>query len=326
MEKTVSERMRLGIFILVGTVLLVLAIYLIGSRQNMFGNTFSISAVFKNVGGLQQGNNVRFSGINVGTVKKLEMINDTAIRVIMIIDKEILGHIKKNAVATVGSDGLVGSMILNIVPGKGEVAAVEEGDEIGSYSKIATEDMMNTLSVTNENAALLTADLLQITESLIAGKGTVGRLMNDTIMANDLEITIRNLKALSNNANYSVHELNRMLRNIQKEESVAGVLLNDSLSGDRVRNVIADLELASKDIKTMSADLSSIVTDLKGGEGAMNYLAEDTGLVNHLESTMRNIDEGTARFNQNMEALKHNMFFRGYFKKQERKARKEGDN
>ncbi|MGB5377876.1 MlaD family protein [Muriicola sp.] len=117
MEKTTSEKIRLGLFVILGTLLLVIAAYLIGNQQNLFGNTISIYTTFKNVSGLQKGNNVRYSGINIGTVTGIEMKNDTTIRVRMVIQESMRDHIKTNAVAAIATDGLVGSMIINIVPG-----------------------------------------------------------------------------------------------------------------------------------------------------------------------------------------------------------------
>jgi len=322
MAKTTLENLRLGIFVVIGTVLLLLAAYLIGNRQNMFGSTFDITATFKNASGLQNGNNVRFSGINVGTVKKIEMINDTTIRVSMIIEEKMQEHIKKDAIATIGSDGLVGSMLINIVPGEGEATLIRPGDELQSYSKVATQDMMNTLNTTNENAALLTADLLKVSQALTQGKGTLGRLLNDSTVANDFQETIANLKYMSNKANATMAELNKIVKHINFEESAAGVLLSDTISGERMINVIQNLETSSIEIEKMTQDLTVIVGGIKEGDGAINYLSKDTTLVNQLDRTMRNIEQGTERFNENMEALKHNFLTRGYFKKQEKNKKK----
>ena len=96
MEKTASQKIRLGLFVIIGLLIFILAVYFIGDKQKMFGKTNHLSAVFNNVSGLQLGNNVRYSGINVGTVRAIEMINDTTIKVDMIIDKTIFKHIKKN--------------------------------------------------------------------------------------------------------------------------------------------------------------------------------------------------------------------------------------
>lgn len=322
MAKTALENLKLGVFVVLGTILLLIAAYLIGNRQNMFGKTFPLSATFKNANGLQTGNNVRFSGINVGTVSKIEMINDTTIMVHMIIEEKMLDQIKKDAIATIGSDGLVGSMLVNIVPGTGESALIKPGDELVSYSKIATQDMLSTLNVTNENAAMLTSDLLKVTQSLIKGKGTLGKLLNDTLMASDLQQTISNLKQTSKQANTAISELNRMIGSVDFEKSAAGVLLTDTVSAARMKNLILHLEHSSIEIDKMSQDIQTMFGEVKDGKGAINYLATDTLFVKRLDETMRHIEQGTERFNENMEALKHNFLTRGYFRKLERQQKK----
>ncbi|MEZ2415555.1 MlaD family protein [Muriicola sp. E247] len=318
MEKSTVQNIRLGVLVVLGTVLLVVAAYLIGNRQNLFGSTFQINAVFKNVNGLQKGNNVRYSGIDIGTVKDIEMTNDTTIVVYMIIQEKMLSHIRKNAIASIGSDGLVGSMIVNIVPGREAGPPISSGDQIASYSKIGAEDMLSTLNVTNENAAILTADLLQVTEALKNGKGTFGRLLNDTIMSDNLLQTSANLKELSTQANIMLKQLNEIVANIEYENSVADVLTNDSVSGQQMKNILTNLELSSVQMVSVSRTLDSLSTRIYEGKGTINYLATDTVFVNQLQHTMQNIEEGTLRFNENMEALKHNFLFRRYFKKLEK--------
>lgn len=326
MAKTQLQNLRLGIFVVLGTALLLFAAYLIGNRQNMFGKTFEVSAVFKNATGLQNGNNVRFSGINVGTVNNIEMINDTTIRVHMIIEDEMLNHIKKNAIASIGSDGLVGSMLINLLPSKGTSQGISPGDELQSHSKIVTQDMLSTLNVTNENAALLTADLLKVSQSLTQGNGTLGKLLNDSTMANDLKRTITNLKYTSNQANTTFSELNKIIESIDLKESAVGVLLTDTVSAKKMQNIIANLETSSIELEKMSKDLKDITGGAKDGKGAINFLSQDTTLVRQLERTMQNIEQGTERFNENMEALKHNFLTRGYFKKQEKEQKKKEAN
>ncbi|UGU14673.1 MlaD family protein [Sinomicrobium kalidii] len=322
MKKTASEKIRLGIFVITAGVFLLVAVYLIGNNQSLFGKTFTINTVFTNVNGLQSGNNVRFSGINVGTVKAVEMENDTTIRVYLVIEEKMLKHIKKDAIATIGSDGLVGNMILNIIPGKNSVEHVQEGDQIASYTKIGADDMLNTLNVTNENAALLTADLLKVTQALTRGDGTLGRLLNDTVMAADLGQTVINLKHASYRTDRIIRDLDLRLKDIRLDESVAGVLLKDTIAGAKMRHIIANLESSSVEMNDMVKNLNNLVGEIKDGKGALNYLATDTTLVRRLERTMQNIEEGTGSFNENMEALKHNFLFRGYFRRLEREQRK----
>lgn len=322
MEKSASEKLRLGVFVLIGSVLSILVIYLIGNKQNMFGNTFTLNATFNNVRGLQNGNNVRYAGINIGTVKDIEMINDTTIQVGMLIDNNMQKHIRKNSVANIGSDGLVGSMIINILPGIGEAPYIKPNDEIKSFSNVATSDMMNTLNVTNENAAIFTEQLLNITRSINEGKGTVGRLLNDTILGNNLSQTVINLKNTTYNAQKTMKKLDELVEHLDNKESVAATLFGDSLSGRKIKNVLKNLENSSIEIEKTTKNLNAVISNIDNGNGAINYLSTDTTLVNQLQSSMKNVDEGILKFNENMEALKHNFLTRGYFKKQEKQKAK----
>src|SRR5574343_408036 len=222
MEKTNAEKFKLGIFVIVGLVLFVTAVYFIGNKKNMFGKTTTISALFNNVNGLQLGNNVRYAGINIGTVTTIEMLNDTVIKVEMSIENKILPHIKKDAIAAISSDGLVGNMIINIIPGKGISAPIQPNDIIQSFNKVRTEDMLKTLSVTNENAAILTSDLIKITKEISAGKGTVGLLLNDADVAQDLKETIHYLKMTSQGTTSSIENLNKIITSLNQKENVIG--------------------------------------------------------------------------------------------------------
>ena len=321
MEKATTQKMRLGIFVIIGLMLFVLAIYFIGEKQKMFGETNKLSAIFNNVSGLQLGNNVRYSGINVGTVRVISMINDTTIRVDMIIDKSVFKHIKKNAVATIGSDGLVGNMIINITPGENSFSAVQPGDIIKSINRIRTDDILNTLNVTNQNAALLTIDLLKITKEITQGKGTVGLLINDTIMGSDLKQTMRYLKLTSKGTSESVSKLNELIATLNNKDNVIGVL-KDTAVANKIKAIVGNLERSSDGINKVVNNLNATITNVKDGKGAINYLSNDPELVRKIDSTMTNINQASFRLNEDLEALKHNFLFRGYFKKQEKAKRK----
>ncbi|UQD56489.1 MlaD family protein [Flavobacterium sp. K5-23] len=322
MEKTTSQKIRLGLFVIIGLLLFILAIYFIGNKQQMFGKTSHLETVFNNVNGLQLGNNVRYSGIKVGTVQGIDMVNDTTIIVDMIIDKSIFKHIKKDAIATIGSDGLVGSMVINIVPGEGTMPAVNPGDQIRSLNRIRTDDLLNTLSVTNQNAALLTGNLLTITDEIIKGKGTVGVLLNDTLIAKDLKQTMSYLKTTSKNSSESLTKLNQLISSLDKKDNIIGVL-KDTAVANKIKNIVGNLNKSSTEINKVVANLNKTIINAKEGKGALNYLSNDPKLVKKIDSTMTNVNEASKRLNENLEALKHNFLFRGYFRKLEKKKLKE---
>ncbi|APG59030.1 MlaD family protein [Christiangramia salexigens] len=322
MERSTSQKIKLGIFVVLGTLVLIAALYFIGNRQHLFSKNIPIFAEFENVNGLQMGNNVRYSGINVGTVSKIEMIAESRIIVQMMVEEGTGSFIKKDAIATIGSDGLVGSMVVNILPGKEGRISVVAGDTIASYSRIGADDMLSTLNVTNENAALLTSDLLKITEKILEAKGTLGVLVSDTILAKDIKLTLTNLKETSEQTTLFMKKMNKELKDINFDESLAGTLLSDTISKNRMENIILNLETSSKDIAKVSKNLEVMIGEIKQGEGALNYLTKDRELVQNIDTTMLNIKETSVKLNENMEALKHNFLFRGYFRRMERKERK----
>ena len=288
----------------------------------MFGKTSHLETVFNNVNGLQIGNNVRYSGVNVGTVLGIEMINDTSIKVDMIIDKAIFKHIKKDAVATIGSDGLVGSMVINILPGKGNEAPAEPGDEIVSVNRIRTDDLLNTLSKTNDNAALLTENLLKITDEMNHGKGTVGLLLNDIEVAKDLKETMYYLKISGRETAKATNNLNRLLESMNNKDNVIG-LLKDTAVANNIRTIVNNLDKTSVEVNKVVTNLNKTIVNIKDGKGALNYLSNDPKLVRTIDSTMTNVNEATIKLNENLEALKHNFLFRGYFRRLEKEKRKE---
>lgn len=322
MEKSSKNKIRLGVFVIAGTILLVIVLYFIGNRQNIFSTTIKINSYFANVNGLQLGNNVRYSGIDIGTVHSIEMQSDTVILVEMLLKESMTPYLRKDAVATIGSDGLVGNMIVNIIPTEGKLPPVVSGDTIASYSRISTDNMLTTLNSTNENLALLSADFLKITTEILNGEGTITSLLKDEALSNDIKSTIKNLKTSSADISVMTQELSKTLDRIDMENSVAGVLLGDSIQGSALKMSIENIALASQDIQKVSASLDTVVTRLADGDGVVHHLSTDKNLVKNIDSTMQHIKEGTEKFNENMEALKHSIFFKRYFRKKEKEALK----
>lgn len=324
---TNSQKIRLGLFVIIGTLLFVLGIYLIGQKETMFKKTFVISTEFRNVNGLQKGNNVRYSGINIGTVKTIKMTNDSIVKVELNIEENIAKHIKKNAVATIGSDGLVGNMILNILPRDGMAATIENGDSIKSFSKIEPDDLLSNLSLTIKNTEILTEDLLKITNAINTGQGTLAAVLNDTMMSSDLKQTFRTIKEMSQDASYTLMELNHLVKSIKtNDESVLGILLNDTISGNKLETTLSNLAASSITMENTVEKVNSIITNMETSKGTFNYIINDTALVNSIKATLKNVNEGSEKFNQNMEALKHNFLTRSYFRKLEREERKAKEN
>ncbi|MES2565855.1 MAG: MlaD family protein [Bacteroidota bacterium] len=194
MKNTSRNKIKLGIFVSIGLTLFILGIYLIGDKQKMFNKTFSISGIFKDVSGLQVGNNVRFSGITIGVVENIEIVSDTAVRVDFSIDEETKKFIKKNAKITIGSDGLMGNKVAIIIPGTIGNREVQDKDYLVTTVPVSMDEILVKLKTTSNNAATITDDLAAMMHTIRSGKGTVGKLFMDTVFADNLDKTLVNIK------------------------------------------------------------------------------------------------------------------------------------
>lgn len=191
---TQKFKARLGLFIAGGITLFVLAIFIIGKQKNLFNPVFRLNSTFYNVSGLQVGNTIRFSGINVGTVDDISIINDSMVRVEMLIRKEVQKFIKADCKVKIGSEGLIGDRLLVITQGNASSALAKEGQQLDSGEPVETDAIMESLQITAGNAEIISQQLAEIMVKVNSGKGTLGKLIQDSTIAENLNQTMNNLK------------------------------------------------------------------------------------------------------------------------------------
>jgi phospholipid/cholesterol/gamma-HCH transport system substrate-binding protein len=194
---TSKFKIRLGLFVVGGLALFVLAIFIIGKQKNLFNPVFQLTTTFYNVSGLQVGNNIRFSGITVGTVDNMIIINDSTVKVSMMIKKEVHQFVKSDSKVAIGSEGLIGDRLLIISQGSFDAPLAREGERLESVEPVETDAIMSSLKVTAENAEVITQELAEIMSKINNGDGTLGRLIQDTTIAKNIDQTIINLKKSS---------------------------------------------------------------------------------------------------------------------------------
>lgn len=191
---TQKYRVRLGLFILGGLALFVFAIFIIGKQKHLFDPVFKVTSTFSNVSGLQVGNSIRFSGINVGTVGSIVIVNDTTVRVDLLLKKSVRKFIKTDCEVAIGSEGLIGDRLLVITPGGAETPLAKEGQQLASMEPVETDAIMASLQVTAVNAEIISQQLAEIMININSGKGTLGRLIQDETIAENFDQTMLNLK------------------------------------------------------------------------------------------------------------------------------------
>ncbi len=201
MKEAAGKNIKVGAMVVTGIILLVVALYFIGEQKNIFGDTFRLKARFKDVNGLLPGNNVRYSGIDVGTVKEVKFMNDSLVEVTMIIEQDVMPYIKKNAIALIGTDGMMGNKLVNINSAGNSSPGVTDGDVIASREPVNMDESTRTLMVTNENIKAITTDLRSMTNKL--DSSALWSVLSDTMVAESVKEGAthfnENMKAMKSN-------------------------------------------------------------------------------------------------------------------------------
>jgi phospholipid/cholesterol/gamma-HCH transport system substrate-binding protein len=314
-KKTI-ENAKLGGLVVAGILFLVFTLYMIGKNQNIFGASITIIAVVENVNGLVPGNNVRFKGLNVGTVKSVEMANDSSLHVAIYIQKKMAPFIKKNSLTSIGTDGLMGNKIIQVIPQPGDAAPIEEGDFIYSKDPLDTDKMLKRLEGTGEYLEITFMNLSEIAEKLNNSE-SLWRMLSDEELKDDIKNTVKELRRAGANASQMAQAGREMILTFEQGDGIVKRAFTDTLMAENLTGAIDQILEISKKMAVAMEDIQKIVKDIEAGEGTAGLILTDSVMRESLMNTMLNIEAGTDNFNQNMEALKSNFLFRRYFRKLE---------
>ncbi|WP_310556314.1 MlaD family protein [Flavobacterium sp.] len=308
MKKSSNYIWKLGMFVLLGLTLFVVTIYFIGKNKNLFASTFHLKTQFKNVSGLKVGNNVRFSGINIGTVKKIEFVSDSAVVVDLIIKEEIQQFIKTDATASIGSDGLMGDKVLTISPGTSSNAIVKDNATIASTKAVELEDLMKGLRKSVDNAEIITLQLSEFSLKINKGKGALNKVLTDEEFADGLDKTIANLQTSSD-------EFVVFTKNMNDKNGTLSKLMTNPNYANSIEKTLSNLEKSSNEFEVFSKKMNS-------DKGILSKLVTNERLATSLDSSLTNIEKGSKSLLEIEEAAKHNFLLRGFFKKKKKAEEK----
>ncbi|MFO7525649.1 MAG: MlaD family protein [Ignavibacteriaceae bacterium] len=299
MDKTLANA-KLGIFIFLGSTLLVIGIFLLGNKDQLFASTFSVKAYFDNIEGLRNGAPVRFGGIDVGAVKEIRIMDNASgkVEVSMRIKTDIKRFIRGNSVATIETEGLVGNKIVMITMGSENFEPISEGGTIQSREPLGfaavIEETQGILAYTKE----MTKDLSEVMDRINKGEGTIGKILND-------EELYDAATKLTKSADESLSNLTDDLKDV--------IVLFDKLGGG-VEDVV-------NNINKVVSDIDSLMNGVQEGKGLMGSLLTDKGreaaslnqILDNVVQVTEDTKLGASRLAENMEALKHNWLFKSYY-------------
>lgn len=324
MKKSTTNHIKLGMFVVSGILFLIVMLYMIGRNQNLFGAKISLKAHFQNAQGLVPGNNVRYSGIQVGTVKGVYIVNDTTVEVVMLIKEKMCHYIRQNAIATIGTDGLMGNKLVNIIPADNPAPFVKEGDRLSSRKPLDTDEMLRVLNETNNDIAII-ADNLKKSIQRINNSTALWNLLSDESVPENLKSSMVQVRKATNGINTMVIDLQTVVDQVQQGKGALGIALYDTSFARNLNEALVKVKSIGEQADTLSGQIralaASIHRDVEQGTGPVHALLKDKEMTDKLNNGLTNLEKGAASFQQNMEALKRSFLFRGYFRKLEHQQR-----
>jgi ABC-type transporter Mla subunit MlaD len=253
MKNETGLKWKLGMFVSIGLLLFVITIYYVGTQKNLFVSTITIKTVFRTVNGLNAGNNVRLSGINIGTVEEIELLNDTSVVVTMIIKESMQPFIKSDASAGIGSDGLMGDKLMTIYPGTAQSKPVTNHSFITSRKPIDMEDVMSSVKQSVDNAGIITNQLAMFSYKMNNGNGALSKLISDEEFSASLKNTLLNLQTSSG-------EFTKFTHNMNNGKGALAKLMTDDRLSNTLDSTMANLQSGSKGLsENMEAAKSNIL-------------------------------------------------------------------
>jgi phospholipid/cholesterol/gamma-HCH transport system substrate-binding protein len=315
-----KKNVIVGLFIFVGIVIVIVGVLTLGGQKKSFVKAIHIKAVFKDVNGLAIGNNVWFSGVKIGTIKNIQFSENDNVVVLMSIEEKVKSHIKKNAKAKISSDGLIGNKIVVLFGGTPDSSPVEENSQVGVENIFNSDEMLTTLQANNKNLLAITTDVKGMSEKIASGKGSIGKLLNDESLYNNLQSSLVNFKRASANATEMTNDLSDYTSKLKAKGTLADDLVSDTVIFSRLRATVNEMNEVAGKANVIINNLSKASGQFNNPNTPVGTLLNDEAAAADLKATLKNLESGSAKLDENMEALQHNFLLRGFFK---RKAKKE---
>jgi phospholipid/cholesterol/gamma-HCH transport system substrate-binding protein len=319
MEKQNKRAVIVGIFVFVALVIFVLGVMTLGGQKNLFNKGATIHAVFDEVNGLQPGGNVWYAGVKVGTVQAIAFNKEGKVDVEMNINEGSLSIIRQDTKAKVGADGFIGNKIVVLYGGSPTAPVVKDGSTVQTEAALSTEEIMATLQENNRNILDITTNFKTISDKMLKGEGSVGKLLNDEQLYRDLQTSMASLRLAAANAQTLAANVTGYTEKLTAKGSLANDLVTDTVLFSRLRSTVREIDALTAtagqivgDLNATSQNINQKLTDPSSPAG---LLLNDKEAAADIRATLKNLQTSTQKLDENMEALQHNFLLRGFFRK-----------
>ena len=261
------DQLRVGLVILIALGIIGVAVYKLGQAANLFAKRYELIAYLPDANGLRPGGAVMVAGQLAGTVKSIDFLPvdlDTTrnLRLTLQIDAGLQEQIRRDSRGKLRSLGLLGDKAFDITPGTPRTPVLKAGDTVTVVQSLDYEAVIAQASSAVTDMVALTKDMRAITSGIVRGQGTIGQLVTN--------------KALYDNLNGTLARANLMLAQFQNPNGTVGRLLNDPTLYTRLTGVIASTD--------------SLVTTLNSSKGTAGLMLRDTTLYRNMVGITRGAD------------------------------------
>jgi phospholipid/cholesterol/gamma-HCH transport system substrate-binding protein len=265
------DQLKVGAVILVALVVMGVAILKLGQAAHLFAKRYELVSFVPNTAGLREGGQVTVAGQLAGAVKKIEFLPvdaDTTrnLRIIIEIDKSVQSQVRGDSQAKLKTLGLLGDKVFDISPGTPKFAELKDGDTLRLGEAIDYEAVLVQASGALDQVVTLTGSLQKVANGVVKGEGTVGQLLTN--------------RSMYDNLNSTLATTNTLMARLQNPKGTVGQLLNDPALYNNLNRIL------------ISAD--TLVAQLGGGigseKGTFGKLLRDDELYTRLVSTVAGMD------------------------------------
>ena len=304
-----------GLFVFIGLIFLVVGILIIGNLHETFKNKTEVVTLFDDVSGLKVGNNIWFSGVKIGSISSLKFYEFDKVKVMMKLEDSSLPYIRQDAFVKLSTDGLIGNKILIIYGGTPLHPQIKEGDTLRVEKTFTSEDMINTLQENNKNLLVITNDFKLISGKIANGEGTIGKLLGDNALYNHLDSATMTLQLATVQAQQLLGSLATFSKGLNKKGTLANELTTDTVVFNSLKVSVAKLQQMADNANILVNNLKEAGTNPKTPMGVLLH-DEETGT--RLKETIKNLEAGSLKLDEDLKAAQHNFLLKGYFKKKEK--------
>lgn len=329
-ESSNRRSVIVGIFIVIGLLIVITGVLTLGGQKKAFVKAVRVTAIFKDIGGVQTGNNVWYAGVKVGNVKRITFLEHDKIEVVMNIEESSARFIHKDVLAKVGSDGLVGNKIIALSGGSENMPGIQDGDQLKVAVNVSPDEILATLQENNKNLVGITGNLNTLSKKILDGQGSIGKLINDETLYSNMSLAVASLQKSASNTERLTQGLASYAASLRKEGTLTNDLVTDTTIFKNLRSAVTQMNAVANNANEVVANLKSTTQglneNLNSANSPVGVLLNDEQSGEELKQMLKNLNISTGKLNEDLEAAQHNFLLRGYFKKKakrEEKARKD---